>query len=872
MSDQDLLEREENTEEQDGSSTHSAANDAETDELENLYSASPDAGSQDVDQIPFRDEGKKNGRISRARAKFKNPKLNKRIGVLVLGSTGVGLIGLILLMLFMINSLKLQNLAAHITEQNLTRLFRDNKNATEKAVAESLGKDVENQTGRSLVRNLKDQYGNLRSSTWGKLDTIRPQKVLDNLHSGGQIEYVYNEVERGFLPGKKLVLSEVRINGESVAVADEKFGRVFSNTGERIRFSQEAGAAFKRATPETFGIIRSRAYSKLLDGLGIKLRLWEKLAVGFKGKSAQEAFSLQQQQIAEKTYRGSQVEGSTVNEVKNGAEDTESKIKDTIKNTEGDEFKLGRFKQSLESTKTKITIYKDSVRTSIESTLGAQGTSNLVKAASTVSGIYKIAFPVCLIYDGSVVNNAGPIDDKSRALQSEGYQILSGSDQTKMGATVPEARGAFDNKLGNISASVPERIARGEVVDTSKVLTGPDRPQAGGNGSLSTDTESILTATVGSNVVVDNLDAVVQKICPIVTKPEVIFVDVALQVLLATLTGGTSSAAEQGAIEGVERTTSILAANAGSEFAEQIAIQGTSQVLKQVAERTLAQKVKGLIVRIGAQTAAITGITYLAKMQVLNRTSGTYVGLDGGSDYATQGAVGTELNMNEGERQVAWGRIQTPEEIEQNDKLDLAYLNQKTAEKSPFERYFAVSNPNSLATLTGSWVLGKSHNILQPGQISQFFSGIFKGLGSAFANLASKPFNGTVRAADPIDRHYGIIQWGWSAEENNLADNDPRYGILANAEYWEQSVSEQSKKDIRDKYGVCFTDSIGTLLKDGKIKRDESGTVTGGACKPANLGPNNPEGFGDLVFRYRLFNRYNNVLDNLGDIQNVGSQ
>ena len=124
-----------------------------------------------------------------------------------------------------------------------------------------------------------------------------------------------------------------------------------------------------------------------------------------------------------------------------------------------------------------------------------------------------------------------------------------------------------------------------------------------------------------------------------------------------------------------------------------------------------------------------------------------------------------------------------------------------------------------------------------------------------------------------VKQHYGIVQWGWSDEENNLINSDPSYNILENA----QILSDNSSiiDEISSKYKHCFTDSMGTLLSGGYILRDSSGDIVGGndkdslgACSPDALGPNNSR-YGNFVFRWRLDQKRQSVLDQNTSIQNL---
>jgi hypothetical protein len=106
-----------------------------------------------------------------------------------------------------------------------------------------------------------------------------------------------------------------------------------------------------------------------------------------------------------------------------------------------------------------------------------------------------------------------------------------------------------------------------------------------------------------------------------------------------------------------------------------------------------------------------------------------------------------------------------------------------------------------------------------------------------------------------------------SDEEKALSHNDPTYGIIDNAEYMAQKVDPATIKDIEDTYGKCFSSSMGTLLSDGSIERNNNGDITGGVCTPQNLGPHNSK-HGDLVFRWRLMKARENIINHSLDLQN----
>jgi hypothetical protein len=124
-------------------------------------------------------------------------------------------------------------------------------------------------------------------------------------------------------------------------------------------------------------------------------------------------------------------------------------------------------------------------------------------------------------------------------------------------------------------------------------------------------------------------------------------------------------------------------------------------------------------------------------------------------------------------------------------------------------------------------------------------------------------------AADTLSatqQHNGIVQWGYSQEEENAIKNDPSYAVLENSKILEDSGKED---DIKDEYAECYEKSMGTLLSESKIKREESGAVKAddSKCSPKSLGMHNPD-YGDLVFRWRLKGMYENTLDHFAEIQN----
>jgi len=201
-------------------------------------------------------------------------------------------------------------------------------------------------------------------------------------------------------------------------------------------------------------------------------------------------------------------------------------------------------------------------------------------------------------------------------------------------------------------------------------------------------------------------------------------------------------------------------------------------------------------------------------------------------------------------------------------------INAQEAQKPIAEKYFALSDSHYALAVFSNQL--RYAAVIQSGQ---FITHIFRSLGDCLTQFITILSPQTFAASDTtVSTHYGIVQWGWTDAEQNLIDSNPTYSLLENAQYLSDHQDNVDK--ISSLYGHCFTDSMGTLLSQGDIIRDNSGNVADsgnhissapsgeGDCSPNSLGPNNPQ-FGDLVFRWRLDERRQAVLDQNLSIQNL---
>jgi hypothetical protein len=266
------------------------------------------------------------------------------------------------------------------------------------------------------------------------------------------------------------------------------------------------------------------------------------------------------------------------------------------------------------------------------------------------------------------------------------------------------------------------------------------------------------------------------------------------------------------------------------------------------------------VLKYGAITA---GATIMARMIVMSKAGTMTSGLETQAAFLDNVDDGANQMANETGRANFRGRPQTNVEMVQNHQVDRAEIALYNSEKSTFDRYLALENPNSLLARVGvttASLVNKSFFASILNSIATLFNPL--GLGSrVFASANAQ----AAYAAGPMNTEdYGNLQWEYSVAEQQLMQQDSYASVLENAKILEDSGKEQ---EINDTYDKCYTKTQGQLLADRDIRRDENGDVLNeGDCSPLQLGPHNPE-YGDLVFRWRLKHNYDNTIGLLLGIQ-----
>lgn len=745
---------------------------------------------------------------------------NKKKQALVL-SGPIILILLIAVILFLMSMLKIPNYAENIAAYRLARTASQfaktsSRIETQKLKVSTIESDV------VYKEKIYDKYSKMRGATWGKFDKYRPGLTYENMKADNKVKFneTTYKTKLGFERSK---ITSIVIGGEEIKLNEQKFGRILSNRNERIAFNAKLQANIDAALKSNDSIVRSKVAAKIRADLGIKLKFWDNKGKKYRGLKADEAQRLLLEESKEKITKSSSTPGIT--------EDTK-KSTDAVKKALDECITDEKCAQELIDGED----LPEKISKELNSSAAISNSKKIIGATSTA---YAIAAPICMIYEGSIVNSSDDIDAANASSTASFYALASAADQQKAGDTSHEAVGAFNKKIGE-GDSVPDQYMRGDTPDTSLETS----PQTGGTGIY-----TIANTFIPNEQIANTVNSTASSQCPVFTSVAfgvgTAVVETAATAILSVFTGGGAAA--------------------GKEALKQGAVKGITQVVKTTTKRvgeaaiktktysTAAKNIGTFGKRFGRDFVAIEGATVLAKLIVLSKS-----GLleDGGTTHSTafknQVDKGANNHNNDLNRQMNYAAPMSSKNVEIDNGQIAAYLNKKEGTKPLSERYFAINNPKSITSKT----IYKIATVRNQGiNITKSFSTI---IGNSLLIPTKALGIHRASAAEPLSEHYGIVQWGWTQEEEALKDTET-YSILENALALDNSGQTEA---IEQKYGTCFTDSMGTLLSNGDIKRNESGDVLedDSRCSPKSLGPNNKD-YGDLVFRWRIDKEYQNVLE-----------
>lgn len=767
----------------------------------------------------FRKEPEKKRLLNFGGKNPKNKKSSKKLALLAagLGSTGLFLIIGIIIVLFA--TLKIPNLAEHIQSWQFARTARTFRQGMNQINAEKIATDslADDAAGNAAWQAAKDKYEGVRSSTWGKLDKWRPELTYKNMKADGTIQFKYSEPN---IIGRRK-LEAIIVEGKELSPTDPKLFHPFENRTDRLRLAAQIDANIEAAMRNEKTLVRGSVAKKIRNDAGIKLEWWEAKGKKYKQLKASEAELLQARE-AEKKINKTSTEATVTEDIKKAQEAAEKAQKECL-----DDDGCAR-QQFLD--KNPANFDKSFAEAADKAATDSLKPNALKTGLETASTTYAIAMPLCIIYDGSVEKSADSIDANETSLQRSFYAVSSAADQQKAGETNSEAVGAMNNKLGDIGESIPEKRARNnnQPVPTTEVQS----PEASAGGEF-----TLFNAVLGDNAFTEILNKVAGSGCTVATDWKFAVGTGILEVVGAFFTGGETKLSEEGVALAVKRTV------------------GT------ISENLLSKKA---LKRMFTETVALAGITVLAKMIVLSRMNAQYNGLARGQTFANQADMGGSVHTNEICRKQFYGRPMTDPEIAVSDQANHEYIAQQKSQQGVYERYFAMSNPDSLLVNLG---VGLSTKLTTKSSVASMFAQTAPRFSSSMINgsllSALSPFKKQAALAAVGDgdstTNYQIAQTCWPEEELSIVDNNPDYMPLNNDYVLKKSGKEE---EINTKYGPCFTESIGTLYKEGKIQRDDHGRVheNDGDCAPKKLGIHNPDGYNDLVFRWRLSKRNEAVL------------
>lgn len=745
-----------------------------------------------------------------AKGRRKYGKLFKNKWLIGVGIGGSGIVMLMLFLFILLGAFKLPHVTQNIAEWRFARIMsrqavQNNRTLTTKIAVAA----ASNTSYNRLKATYFDGKGKV-ADTWSKLDKYRPGKQIQNLNTNNNLTFNYQ--------GRRLV--GITMNDRTLLTPRSNFikdripGYTFTqDTRIAQQFAPELNNALR--TNEIGWIVRSRVNSKIRQQLGISFVAWQ---IGqYKGKTAQEVANAEDRANAKAVNKP-----DTKAPVSSELEDKVNKAKTALAETIDDDDQLEKARAN------------SGVSPATAAAIDDVGKVDIFRSALGVANpIYAVAAPLCIIYDGSMEQSEGTIDANSQAQMAAWNRFATISDQQKDGTTVdPNIIKAYDDKLGPVAGTIVDNRSNGKPYTTAGAVS----PQSSAIGSF-TLFNAALPGLDDDALGVAN--EVTEKVCHVLTDVKVAAGLGIANILASIFTVGTKDAFLQ-PIQGAARVTvNQITKKAVERFSLRQAVRNLPSNI------TGGQKMKIFLGKEVSKAGSVVGATLLAKQYVAHKAGLLNSGLETGGDYVSMLDSGANLNANEISRQGQFGRPLTRSEVNDDTVQTENMISSKNADKSTFERYFAISNPQSLITnvgnsMTSSWTNTSLLQKLNPSSIT--------------ANLSSALTARTTASAVGEANYYNV-QWGWPEEEINLMQSDSSYEMLEN-----QSILDASGKqdEIAEKYNKCFgvdgdQTTVGKLLADGDIQRDENANVLNdrGDCSPVNLSFNNPE-YGDLVFRWRV--------------------
>ena len=704
-----------------------------------------------------------------------------KMGWLIGGAAGLGLVTIIALVLLFLSTLLIPHFMQNLVALRFTQVARDFQDTNNGLVAEKVGLDTADQ---GLYDRFKTRYNSVRDGSWGKIDKLRPDKIVDNMEADGTLKYNYSEPSS--VLGRRTITS-IELNGETIPVNSggfvSKITSPISSVTDRFRLRSDMSTSLEQSLDGWQTLIRGRTASEIRSRLGAKLFRWSDAEVI---KDATETPEEADVANLKKSYEEATKNGAAAEEAIAG--ESVSTIADTAENATAQvDSCLQDPACAQKVVASEAGGLPDNALKAIEDGVGENITQKAVSALSTT---YAIALPACIIYDGSIVKSGGPIDANNDSSMRMYQTLASAQDQQKTGHIDAPDLGALSRQLqGNtegqtVNDSTVLLAARGQPIDTSASIS----TQSSASGDY-----TVFDAIPGLSLIANQANWIADKACPILTNVWVGLGTGLVLDVVAFFSGGSTEVLSQGA-------TAAITAYA-----------------KHVAETFLTKDFVKSTIKIGA---AVGGITLLAKLLVHQRMVSPYNGMSHGSQFANGADAGGVATAREWEAKQFAGRPMTNPEVAESGRADRRYLAEQNQKSSVYERYFAMDNSQSLA----SGIALRLSASARMSSLSSILTSVTRVLGSFSSPLQLFGVGQRALADGTVDNtHYGQVQYGWSQDEEDLFNNDPNYSHLVNAEKFD--AAGDTGNTVASIYGPCFTDTIGNLLSKQKIVRNEDGSI-----------------------------------------------
>lgn len=882
----DSTSAQEGSEQPEQESGDSAESGGQSKSGKNSLSSSSDSKSKssgDEDGGLYRDDSNdKRSRLGRFRQGAQNMKSRALNNKLMLG-LGVGSAGFIVIMIiffaFALGGYKVVQFTEHVAAYQFARTSRQSYLATKAITEEKLGlSTVADDSARAALKNAYTvRKGKVQAKTseyWSKLDKYRPNKIISNYDgNGGKVSVKLNEAETRF---GNVYYKSITYNGREIPIETKTLAGSAKNTfipGYKFRtrdlpITRNFASTFldELRAKDIGPITRAKVARQVRADLNISLTAW---VVGkYAGLTEEESKAKIERDAYKAANAGESLPvADLANEEQKGvATEVAQATDEAVNDKEG-------IKQIVENPNEQPQGARQKLQEKIGQAAIAGADSTVGGAVKKIIGfinpIYGVAVPVCLVYDGSMVKAGPTIKNQTEQLQRTGLKKLSEGAQLKNGYDVdPEAVGASDWKLGDISYSNAEIRASGGRADTSNYESVQSSPT--GNYTIA----DVGFGKAGLPGLGSATNDVLDELCPVATN---VWLGAGIGVAYLTAKIAAIAGSGGGAAAGTtvtEEAAKTVATNAVTKTTDKLVAKYIA--LKQ-AKRQVASTVGDFAKRTAVSGGLIFGATMIAQQIVQNSIAANHSSLSTGPPNADDAESGVNMYANQINNRQYYGAPLADSELNQDNKDNVTQLAQIESEKPAFERYLSPKNPNSLASRTAIIV----NQFVRPSSIAKIFR-TGAGLVEPYRNIGQsmqRIFGTTSFASTPVtsvNTYFGNVQFGYTKEESAIMQKE-EYKPGNNRRVLDASEKEDEIEGI---YSACFDGSkdISVMLtEEGKnqddqdeyyIVRNDDGNVIGGICSQQNVGPHNKK-YGDLVFRWRIAHSYDNQLDQLIDQQEI---